>query len=197
MTFSFLLLAGLRSTSEKSQSIPKAEDKIFLVDIETIVSRLLCALMKLLSWNQVFRTKKDCWNVWIRTFKTQQIWRCYKYYSPLRRITRACLLANAASAWKLRGILNLACSCRSKTEQKFSFATPQWQAMDIIYPSLGSAHLKTKIFPFLLLLSVFLETSMQLQLKRRVYYISGFHINSPKIFEKLQNIKLPALPLSK
>ena len=69
--------------------------------------------------------------------------------------------------------------------------------MDIIYPSLGGAHLKTKIFPFLLLLSVFLETSMKLQLKRRVYYISGFHVNAQKIFEKLQNIKLPALPLSK
>jgi len=49
VTFSFLLLAGLRSTSEKSQSISKADDKIFLVDVETIVSRLLCASMKLLS----------------------------------------------------------------------------------------------------------------------------------------------------
>ena len=167
--------------------ISKAKNKIFLVDVETIVSRLPCASMKLLSWNQVFKTKKDCWNVWIRTFKTQQIWRCYKYYSRPHRITRACRLADAASAWKLRGTLNLACPCRSKTEQKFSFATPQWQAMDIIYPSLGGAHLKTKIFPFLLLLSVFLETSMKLQLKRRVYYIiSGFHVNSQKIFEKLQ-----------
>ncbi|CAH3019448.1 unnamed protein product, partial [Porites evermanni] len=40
---------GLRSTSVKSQSISKAEDKIFLVDVETIVSRLLFTLMKLLS----------------------------------------------------------------------------------------------------------------------------------------------------
>ena len=99
--------------------ISKAKNKIFLVDVETIVSRLPCASMKLLSWNQVFKTKKDCWNVWIRTFKTQQIWRCYKYYSPPHRITRACRLADTASAWKLRGILNLACPCRSKTEQNF------------------------------------------------------------------------------
>ena len=34
-----LLLAGLLSTSDKSQSISKAEDKIFLVDVETIVDR--------------------------------------------------------------------------------------------------------------------------------------------------------------
>ena len=34
-----LLLAGLVSTSDKSQSISKAEDKIFLVDVEIIVDR--------------------------------------------------------------------------------------------------------------------------------------------------------------
>ena len=45
--------------SDKSQSISKAEDNIFLVDVETMKS--------------ILRNKKDRWNVWIRTFKTQQI----------------------------------------------------------------------------------------------------------------------------
>ena len=52
------LIAGLRSMSDKSQSISKAEDKIFLVDVETILGRLLFASMKLLSWNKVLEIKR-------------------------------------------------------------------------------------------------------------------------------------------
>ena len=161
VTFSFLVLEGLRSMSVKSQSISKAKDKIFLVDVETIVSRLLFAPMKLLSWNQVFRNKKDHWNVWIRTSKTQQVWRCYKYYGPLRCVTTACHLANTAGGWKLRGILNFTCARRSKTEQKiFIYNATKTSNGHYLYES-WRCMLEDKNFSFLVVV-FFLETLMKL-----------------------------------
>ena len=150
-TFSFHLLAGLRSMSDKSQSISKAEDKIFLVDVETILRRLLFASMKLLSWNKVLEIKRIAGtfeSALLRPNRSGDVTNIIVLRPALPRLvvwpTRRVL-----ENWE---ILNFACPSRSKTVQKFSFTTPQWQAMDIIYPSLGGARLKTKFFPLLLLL---------------------------------------------
>ena len=152
MTFSFHLLAGLRSMSDKLQSISKAEDKIFLVDVETILRRLLFASMKLLPWNKVLEIKRIAGtfeSALLRPNRSGDVTNIIVLRPALPRLvvwpTRRVL-----ENWE---ILNFSClSLTSKTVQKFSFTAPQWQGMDIIYPSLGGARLKTKFFPLLLLL---------------------------------------------